>query len=788
MTRVLLTFVALNALAISSRADEAVVRLNVQPMLAPKPVLKYQLLPELRELNPGNAAHNYLKCFMEQRNFFYSKEAVADRARYLAMPLAELPAKDLYHYGGFALTQADWAARLDTVDWQDLHRIQESGLKELPPEAGPLQLLGTALRVRFRAEVAGRHFGDAVRTAKTMFALARHLGEHPSEVANLVGFWVAHLALNTLEEMLQQPGCPNFYWALTDLPYPLVDLRKGVQGQRTLVAAELRVLRDDAPMTEAELKKFLSRFCSMKNFARVQEGRPLRNPRAGLMARVKDLERVRTARHRLVAAGCAEGLVNQFPPLQVILLDEKLAYEVERDERIKLLALPLWQIDSPANSQESRGEGLFADLLPDIIKLRRTQGELERQIALLRHVEALRLHAAEHGGKLPVKLLDVSVPLPVDPATGKLFGYAVDGVTAHIRGTAPSSPNRSLGDNVHYQVTVPASKPAATAASEPLAGTLSLAKSAEFLDGVTLAWIKGKKCASCHTGFPYLLARPVLGDPNASGILEVRKFLEERVASWDRGGKGTGYLKAEGSLKISEWVTEVVAIAATLAQHDALSTGKLHPRTRQALDRMWELQQKDGSWTWNKTGLAPSEHDDYFGAVYAALGVGAAPEGYAQSEAAKEGLARLRGYLRKNPPPSPHHKTWLLLASLRLDGLMTRTEREQTIKDLLALQGEDGGWNLPSLGDWKSRDGKPNDKQAPSDGYATGLVVYVLRQAGVPPGEEQLQRAVNWLKTNQRASGRWLTRSLNGLSGRSIGNAGTALAVMALKACDVVDK
>jgi squalene-hopene/tetraprenyl-beta-curcumene cyclase len=315
-----------------------------------------------------------------------------------------------------------------------------------------------------------------------------------------------------------------------------------------------------------------------------------------------------------------------------------------------------------------------------------------------------------------------------------------------------------------------------------------LTRSAEFLDGVTLAWLKERKCISCHTGFPYLMARAMLGDPKVPALLEVRKYFEDRVANWDKGGKGAGYLKGGGSLKVSEGVTEVVAIAATLAQHDAQSTGKLHPRTRQALDRMWELQQKDGSWPWNKTGLAPLEHDDYYGAVYAALGVGHAPEGYAQSEAAKDGLARLKGYLRKTPAPDLHHKTWLLWASVKLEDLMTPAQREQTIKDLLALQRADGGWSLPSLGSWKRRDGKANDKQAPSDGYATGLVVYVLRQAGLPATKESMQRAVTWLKTNQRASGRWFTRSINADRGHFISNAGTAYAVMALKACEVADK
>jgi squalene-hopene/tetraprenyl-beta-curcumene cyclase len=331
-------------------------------------------------------------------------------------------------------------------------------------------------------------------------------------------------------------------------------------------------------------------------------------------------------------------------------------------------------------------------------------------------------------------------------------------------------------------------KPAPNTPDEPPAGALSLAKSAEFLDGVTLAWLREKKCASCHTGYPYLLARASAGDPKAPAVRQVRQFFEDRVAAWDKGGKGAGYLKAKGSLKVSEGVTEVVAIAATLALHDAQASGKLHPRTRLALERMWELQGRDGAWAWNKTGLAPLEHDDYYGAVYAALGVGHAPEGYARSAAARNGVARLKGYLGKHPPPDLHHKTWLLWASLGLDGLMAPAERRHTIQQLRTLQRGDGGWSLPSLGSWKRRDGGPNNKPVQSDGYATGLVVYVLRQAGVPATDQAIRRGVHWLKTNQRASGRWFTRSLNGARGHSITNVGTAFAVMALKACEAAEK
>jgi hypothetical protein len=171
---------------------------------------------------------------------------------------------------------------------------------------------------------------------------------------------------------------------------------------------------------------------------------------------VGDTDAVRAARHRLIEAGCAEALVNRLLPLQVILLDDKHAYEVQRDERLKLLALPLWQVDSLAGGNETKpaGDGLFADLLPQIIKLRRTQAQLEQQIALLRHVEALRLYAAEHDGKLPGKLCDCPVPLPIDPVTGKSFAYAVEGATAHLQAGSLQGEENGSRSGVCYQVTL----------------------------------------------------------------------------------------------------------------------------------------------------------------------------------------------------------------------------------------------------------------------------------------------------------------------------------------------
>lgn len=458
MPRVLLAIVAIAAFSLNALAGEpgeTAVRLTVPPMPAAKPALKYLLLPEVGELTPGNAAQWYLRCFAEQRNFFYGKEATAERARLLNAPLSEINAEKMQGYGGNALRQADWAARLNTVDWQILQRTQTEGLELAQPELASLHILGTALQARFRIEIAGKQFDAAIRTAKTMFAFAHHLGENPTEAANRLGLTIADLTLDTLEELLQQPGCPNLYWALTDLRCPLVDLRNGFQGTGILVANELKPLRDDSSMTDEEIEKVVSRMSGVLGFTREQAGQTPRNFRVALAARIKDAEKIRLARRQLIEAGGAEGLVPNFPPLQVILLNEKNEYELKRDQRVKLLALPSWQIDALSNAErEPKSEGLLADLLPQVLKLRHIQGRFEQRIALLRHVEALRMYAANHEGKLPERLTDVTVPLPVDPFTGKPFPYEVEGVTAHIRGGSPRSEEKNPAYNIHMAVTI----------------------------------------------------------------------------------------------------------------------------------------------------------------------------------------------------------------------------------------------------------------------------------------------------------------------------------------------
>jgi squalene-hopene/tetraprenyl-beta-curcumene cyclase len=315
-------------------------------------------------------------------------------------------------------------------------------------------------------------------------------------------------------------------------------------------------------------------------------------------------------------------------------------------------------------------------------------------------------------------------------------------------------------------------EPAANSADEPL-GQYSLERARHFLDSSSLAWQKNRDCLTCHTNYLYLMARPKLGADDEAHRT-VRQFAEDHVNKrWKEKGP--------------RWDTEVVMVGLTLAYNDALTTGKLAAASREALDTMWTVQRPDGGVAWISCGWPPFESDDECGATLMALAVSVAPDGYAESPAATSGIEKLKSYLANTKMPTLHHRAMLLWADTYRPGWLSPEERRKCLDEILALQHEDGSFSSASLGDWARADGSPQDTRN-GDGYATGLAVYLARRAGVPADDPRLERAVAWLKANQRASGRWFTRSLNKDSKHFLTHAGTNLAVMALASCDALEE
>jgi len=301
------------------------------------------------------------------------------------------------------------------------------------------------------------------------------------------------------------------------------------------------------------------------------------------------------------------------------------------------------------------------------------------------------------------------------------------------------------------------------------AGTWNREAAALYLDQRMDTWFeKGQKlqtgtgqttCVSCHTVIPYALARPALR--RAMHVTEPTpqeaRLVDETSRRIHASDEKEPLYEVDGEQSNG---TEAVLYALILASADGTrSSGGPSDATRRAFARMWQAQRDDGAWDWLDVGLEPFESIDsaYQGAAFAALAVGLAPTLSTVTQA--RGVAKLQAYLRDNfAGQNLHNRIWALLASTSLPPRLSSSEVAALVGELQRLQGKDGGWSLHGLGGWRwnrtvapFQSPGPRDQElvALSDGYATGLIVYTLRQAGVSAEDGMIQAGRQWLRAHQ---------------------------------------
>jgi len=304
-------------------------------------------------------------------------------------------------------------------------------------------------------------------------------------------------------------------------------------------------------------------------------------------------------------------------------------------------------------------------------------------------------------------------------------------------------------------------------------GGWNMQAAARYLDDRMDLWFqKAKKlrtgqgktsCVSCHTVVPYTLARPLLR--SATGV---SKPTAQELTLLDETVRGVNtYDSHEPLYKSKEEQsrgTEAVLNLLILAYEDARQNCRVPSEpTRRALDELWKEQRPDGAWEWLDFGNEPYESSDsvFYGAALAAIAVGTVPgNAGVAGENVSGHIAKLRSYLNgQHADQNLYNKVWMLLASTRLKGLLTTGQQEALITELERHQNADGGWSLHSLGPWTwsktnapfGPEGKPDvSLLSKSDGYATGLIAYALRQAGLAAYYPALKKSTDWLKANQQ--------------------------------------
>jgi hypothetical protein len=442
--------------------------LSVSPQAVSGPALKYRLLPLSSELKEGNAVPIYLRLVHEQSDAA-QKYLTETPMPWNSLPVDKIPldeARKFLQDRHYFFRQLDLGARRRSAEWNyTLDAGDPIGLQL--PDAQHMRKYVPALVLQVRVALAEGDFKAAAHHLETGFAFSRHVAEGPFFVNALVAVALASQFAGTVADFVERPDAPNLYWSLAALPHPLIDLGRTRDTEYRMLELVFPELDDLDRERSAEQWDRVLRHIRTAIRGASLEGKPLKLPDwfpkhyapEDPAAKSPDLPAARKFVAR--TKGWSAEKVEALSPAQVLLLSFVGTYSEYRDDLYRAFSLPYPQarplLDAALKRLRevptSEGQVMARALLPALPKVASAQARVERNLAALRVIEALRMYAAAHDGNLPENLDDVTeVPVPLDPGTGKPFQYSREGDTATLVSQVPEDP--LLNNGVRYRVTM----------------------------------------------------------------------------------------------------------------------------------------------------------------------------------------------------------------------------------------------------------------------------------------------------------------------------------------------
>jgi hypothetical protein len=451
-----------------SPATPKTTSLPLTPSAAPLPALKYRLLPAVPDLTQGNAAPGWLRAFsalaesrlpLAQKHYDWeSYEAPAD-----AVPLADV--RRLLSVAEVALALSESAARRDHCAWGDEPLTLRSP-PYLMPHPQRFRELSAVLGLRFRLALAERRYAEAARALQTELALARHTAEGGRLIDTLIGMSIAASVLRHVEEWTTTPDSPNLYWALSAVAHPFPGLRKSYENEFGVLYRTFPELRDlaQARRTPEEMRRLSEEL--LRLLPDISEASPKHGWSDKFNLTLRAATTYPEAKRYLLDHGRTAAQVEAMPVLQVVLIYVTEEFDRWRDDTLKWVELPYQQSGAGlqrmcARLQELGPAQQFLPItrlvpLPNMERIAGGMARLERTVAGLRCVEAVRLYAAAHDGKVPSALEEIKeVPIPLDPMTGRPFRYSLREGRAVVEAPPPAADLAvSAESGLRYELTI----------------------------------------------------------------------------------------------------------------------------------------------------------------------------------------------------------------------------------------------------------------------------------------------------------------------------------------------
>ncbi|WP_422927940.1 hypothetical protein [Singulisphaera sp. PoT] len=456
----------------------------IRPAAEPVPALKYRLTYEAPEQVAGNAVvfyHRALELYLHRRaNEKKPGESVEDRiSDWLKLPNRDFPrdqAKEALQDARNFLNEVELGTKREDCNWEFTHR--DEGFALLLQDIQDTRSLARFVALQIRLEVVEGRVDQAIRWLRVGFVFARHVSNGNSAIQSLVGTAIGRMMMMEMEHLIQVPGAPNLCWAVAGLPRPFIDKDPAIMGERYMLEREIPGLREvDSDVWSLEKARAftttLQSFLGMLNHTwaaamvnsnglEVSETPSMDDWGKRVVMATMIARSYPEAKRSLIAEGRPAARVEAMPAIQAVTLYSMNLYVKSRDDLFKWLAMPYPLAYRGLEEAERRYSRMtstsqlgipFGAILPAMRAFLSASARSERHLSALEVIEAIRLYAASHSGKLPASLDEITeAPIMPDPATNKPFEYKLDGNTATL--SAPAIPGESPSDynTLRYQL------------------------------------------------------------------------------------------------------------------------------------------------------------------------------------------------------------------------------------------------------------------------------------------------------------------------------------------------
>jgi len=391
-----------------------------------------RLLPADPDLTPGNAAVVLNGLMAERQGLWNAWDTIVDDAR---LPVGD-PRIAATNLAGI-IPDMIRAGLIRDADWN--HPVREVGANVYLGDMQMVRgLLDRPLTIWIKQKLAEHDLAAATEGIRTQLACARHMGKAPFFITAMQAHAVGTVAIDNLEYLVAQPGCPNLRWSLSVLPPLLFDAPSMLEWHTRLLELSLPRLKLGIPhdSDDQAWQQIASDY-----FDLIEDSKNPLTPeqRADLILRCATLGRERLVQRGIFSADAAMVLSPEAAVMRAILdhhadigRQMRLAWALPPFEATRQLA----KLDRLAGAWDFGIDSwpLANGFLKDFLFFK----GFSRRTALLETVESLRHHAATHDGQLPATLADLEYAPRLDPVAGLPFTY--------VRGESPSTAMLSMPD------------------------------------------------------------------------------------------------------------------------------------------------------------------------------------------------------------------------------------------------------------------------------------------------------------------------------------------------------